>query len=39
MLKELGVVMLLEMVVFLCILIVGFVWVWKKGALDWNVRG
>ena len=39
MLKEIGVAMLLEMVAFLGILVVGFVWVWKKGALDWNTRG
>lgn len=24
-----------EMLVFLAILIVGFVWIWKKGALEW----
>jgi NADH:ubiquinone oxidoreductase subunit 3 (subunit A) len=26
---------LIEMLVFLVILIVGYVWVWKKGALEW----
>lgn len=26
---------LVEMLVFLGILIVGYVWVWKKGALEW----
>lgn len=26
---------LIEMLVFLGILIVGYVWIWKKGALDW----
>jgi len=26
---------LLEMLIFLGILIVGYVWVWKKGALEW----
>jgi len=26
---------LLEMLIFLAILIVGYIWVWKKGALEW----
>lgn len=26
---------LIEMLVFLGILIVGYIWIWKKGALDW----
>jgi len=26
---------LVEMMVFLVILIAGFVWVWAKGALEW----
>jgi NADH-quinone oxidoreductase subunit A len=26
---------LIEMLIFLAILIVGYVWVWKKGALEW----
>jgi NADH-quinone oxidoreductase subunit A len=26
---------LVEMLVFLGILIVGFIWIWKKGALEW----
>jgi len=38
MLQSIGVAMLVEMVVFLGILIVGFIWIWKKGALDWNVK-
>lgn len=25
-----------EMLVFLAILVLGYVWVWKKGALDWE---
>ncbi len=25
----------IEMIIFLAILIVGYVWVWKKGALEW----
>jgi NADH-quinone oxidoreductase subunit A len=26
---------LIEMLIFLAILIVGYIWIWKKGALDW----
>ncbi|HTA24349.1 MAG TPA: NADH-quinone oxidoreductase subunit A [Terriglobales bacterium] len=26
---------LVEMLIFLAILIVGYIWVWQKGALDW----
>jgi NADH-quinone oxidoreductase subunit A len=26
----------IEMLIFIVILLVGFVWVWKKGALDWE---
>jgi len=33
--KWLGKFGLLEMGIFLAILIVGYVWVWKKGALEW----
>jgi len=33
--KALGRFGLIEMLVFLGILIVGYVWVWKKGALEW----
>ncbi len=33
--KVLGLFGLLEMLVFLAILIVGYIWVWKKGALEW----
>jgi len=33
--KVLGLFGLIEMVVFLAILIVGFVWIFRKGALDW----
>lgn len=33
--KVLGVFGLIEMIVFLAILIVGYVWVYKKGALEW----
>ena len=33
--KAFGVFGLFEMLVFLAILIVGYIWVWKKGALEW----
>jgi len=33
--KAFGLFGLLEMLVFLAILIVGYIWVWKKGALEW----
>jgi len=33
--KALGTFGLLEMLIFLGILIVGYVWIWKKGALEW----
>jgi NADH-quinone oxidoreductase subunit A len=26
---------LIEMLIFLAILIVGYIWIWKKGALEW----
>jgi len=35
-LRRLGVFGLVEMGVFLAILVVGFVYVWKKGALEWD---
>jgi NADH-quinone oxidoreductase subunit A len=34
--KKLGLVGLLEMVVFIGILVVGFWYAWKKGALEWD---
>lgn len=34
--KQLGVFGFVEMVVFIAILLVGYVWVWKKGALEWE---
>jgi len=34
--KQLGMFGLLEMAVFLAILLVGFVYVWGKGALEWD---
>ena len=33
--KALGMFGLLEMLIFLAILIVGYIWIWKKGALEW----
>ncbi|MFI4928346.1 MAG: NADH-quinone oxidoreductase subunit A [Burkholderiales bacterium] len=35
-LKEIGAVGFWSMMVFLAILVVGFVYEWKKGALDWE---
>jgi NADH-quinone oxidoreductase subunit A len=35
-LKEIGLTGFLAMMVFLAILVVGFVYEWKKGALDWE---
>lgn len=34
--RRLGVFGLVEMGIFLAILVVGFVYVWKKGALEWD---
>jgi NADH-quinone oxidoreductase subunit A len=34
--RELGVFGLVEMGVFLSLLVIGFVYVWKKGALEWE---
>ena len=33
--RALGVFGLVEMLIFLGILIVGYIWIWKKGALEW----
>lgn len=33
---RIGVIALVEMALFLLLLIVGFVYVWKKGALEWD---
>jgi NADH-quinone oxidoreductase subunit A len=33
--KALGLFGLIEMLIFLGILIAGYIWVWKKGALEW----
>ncbi|MEP7085611.1 MAG: NADH-quinone oxidoreductase subunit A [Betaproteobacteria bacterium] len=34
--RELGMFGLVEMGVFLALLLIGFVYVWKKGALEWE---
>ncbi|GAB3096292.1 NADH-quinone oxidoreductase subunit A [Lysobacter terrae] len=34
--RELGAFALIEMGVFLALLVLGFVYVWKKGALEWE---
>jgi NADH-quinone oxidoreductase subunit A len=34
--QSLGVFGFVEMVVFIAILLVGYIWVWKKGALEWE---
>ena len=33
--KALGWFGVLEMFIFLAILVVGYIWIWKKGALEW----
>ncbi len=35
-LKTLGVTALIEMIIFLAILILGLIWAWRKGALEWT---
>jgi NADH-quinone oxidoreductase subunit A len=34
--RQLGISGLIEMLIFVGILFAGFIWVWKKGALDWE---
>jgi NADH-quinone oxidoreductase subunit A len=34
--RQLGVFSLIEMVVFVAILLTGYVYIWKKGALEWE---
>lgn len=34
--RELGLFGLGEMLVFVAILVIGFIWIWKKGALEWE---
>jgi len=33
--KALGLFGLMEMLIFLGVLVVGYIWIWKKGALEW----
>ena len=35
-LRELGFFGLVEVFIFIAILLVGYVWIWKKGALEWE---
>jgi NADH-quinone oxidoreductase subunit A len=34
--RDIGIVAIIEMAMFLLLLVVGFVYVWKKGALEWE---
>lgn len=34
--RQLGFFGLVEIVIFVAILIIGFIWIWKKGALEWD---
>ena len=34
--RQLGVFGFIEMLVFIAILFAGYIWVWKKGALEWE---
>ncbi|MGH8235281.1 MAG: NADH-quinone oxidoreductase subunit A [Rhodanobacteraceae bacterium] len=34
--SRIGIIALIEMFTFLLLLVVGFVYVWKKGALEWD---
>ena len=34
--KQIGLVALIEMALFLLLLVIGFAYVWKKGALEWE---
>jgi len=34
--RQLGLYGFLEMLVFVAFLLVGYIWVWKKGALEWE---
>lgn len=34
--REIGIVAIIEMGIFLGLLVLGFVYVWKKGALEWE---
>ena len=35
-LRELGFFGLIEVLVFIVILLVGYIWIWKKGAFEWE---
>jgi NADH-quinone oxidoreductase subunit A len=34
--RQLGLFGLVEVLIFMAILVVGYVWIWKKGALEWE---
>jgi NADH-quinone oxidoreductase subunit A len=34
--RQLGLFGFIEMVVFIGVLLVGYIWVWKRGALEWD---
>ena len=34
--RKLGLFGLIEILVFVAILLVGYIWIWKKGALEWE---
>ncbi|MDE2086725.1 MAG: NADH-quinone oxidoreductase subunit A [Xanthomonadaceae bacterium] len=34
--KQIGITALIEMALFLLLLVIGFAYVWKKGALEWE---
>jgi len=34
--RQLGVFGFIEMILFIAILLVGYIWVWKRGALEWE---
>jgi NADH-quinone oxidoreductase subunit A len=36
MFRELGVFGFIEMLIFMAVLMVGFIYIWKKGALEWD---
>ena len=34
--RQLGLFGLVEVFIFVAILVIGFIWIWKKGALEWE---
>jgi NADH-quinone oxidoreductase subunit A len=34
--RQLGVFGFVEMLVFIAVLLVGYVWIWRRGALEWD---